>query len=187
LPHPVRKVGEQDAISTVGKCDSDDPPTLTVAGQFKSTRTIDVLEKLGIIAASEGINLVLIGNGWPILAGWKQEKGFVSEGEFQRALAKSTAVLIPYAHYWQSGVAFRALEVGVPVLGLEHEQLATMYGTGYVGIVPELSVEAVVAALRRVSTTPRDEWLQTFRKFRDWVVSEWMTAFRDDSTEGLSV
>ena len=63
-------------------------------------------------------------------------------------------MLIPYSHFYQSGVAVRALELGVPVIGPRHPFLIDLLGPDSPGFVdagnPARWADAIVRASARV-------------------------------------
>jgi glycosyltransferase involved in cell wall biosynthesis len=61
----------------------------------------------------------------------------MSEVEFAEELRRASALLLPYQHYFQSGVAIRAAELGVPVIGHRSPFLADLMGGDYPGFPPD--------------------------------------------------
>jgi hypothetical protein len=96
-----------------------------VLGQFKVDRDLEVLRQ---IAARLGNDFVLEvhGRGWPEIEGWSVNSRFVSETEFDRLMSTSAVVLIPYRHFFQSDIAVRCIELGVPFVGPRESSLADM-------------------------------------------------------------
>lgn len=97
------------------------PPTGTqriirVLGQYKIDRDTDGLRQLAASAPSDW-RLEIVGRGWPAIDGWNVRNEFVAEKAFDELIRTSHAVLIPYSRFYQSDVAVRALEWGVPVVG----------------------------------------------------------------------
>lgn len=92
---------------------------VTVLGQFKPSRNLDVLTDLAAGLEPDRYRLQIVGRGWPAVPGWTVTNRFVSESELDGVLAKSDAVVIPYRKYWQSGIAVRAIEHGAQVVGEE--------------------------------------------------------------------
>ena len=62
-------------------------------------------------------------------------EGFLTEEALDAALADAAVVLIPYSHFFQSGIAVRAVELGVPVAGPRHPFLADLLGGDWPGLV----------------------------------------------------
>jgi hypothetical protein len=112
-----------------------DRDVILVCGQYKPARDLRLLERLAAPLKDAGLRPVIRGRGWPQVAGWEVDEGFLSEDALDESLAESAAVLIPYAHFFQSGVAVRALELGVPVVGPRHEFLADLMGQDWPGLV----------------------------------------------------
>ncbi|UTT69585.1 hypothetical protein NMQ03_20870 [Arthrobacter sp. DNA4] len=53
---------------------------------------------------------------------------FVPEDELDQLIADSTVILIPYKRFFQSGIAIRALEHAVPVVGRSETSLGDLFG-----------------------------------------------------------
>jgi hypothetical protein len=121
LPRPVAGPGTSDVV--------------LVCGQYKPARDLHLLEQLAGPLRDRGLRPVIRGRGWPAVDGWEVHEGFLSEPALDAALAGSAVVLIPYAHFFQSGIAIRALELGVPVAGPRHPFLADLLGDGWPGLV----------------------------------------------------
>jgi hypothetical protein len=104
-------------------------PVIRVLGQFKADRDVAALERLAREGPGEW-TYEIVGRGWPAVAGWHVDARFVPEAEFEELLTTSSAVLIPYRRFFQSGVAVRAVELGTPVVGPADSSLADLLGTG---------------------------------------------------------
>lgn len=139
LPHPV--LPRPAPTSGVGD-------VVLVCGQYKPARDVGLLERIGGPLRERGFRPVVRGRGWPAVPGWDVEEGFLSEEALEASLAGSAAVLIPYAHFFQSGVAVRAVEVGTPVVGPRHPFLQELLGADWPGLAaadaPGAWVDAVV-------------------------------------------
>jgi hypothetical protein len=120
LPHPI--VASQNVRMKT------EVAVVRVLGQWKPDRDIALLSDL--VAHLPNIALEIVGRGWPAVAGWKVRNEFVTEEELDELVISSTVVLIPYQRYYQSGIAARALELAVPVVGRKKE-LASMTGDDY--------------------------------------------------------
>lgn len=120
LPHPLANLATAPAPS--------DPPFVRVLGQWKPDRDLALLESLAPLLPDT--RLEIVGRGWPPVAGWAVRDDFVSEDEMADLINTSSAVLIPYRRYYQSGVAARAIESAVPVIGTARE-LSSMTGASY--------------------------------------------------------
>lgn len=101
--------------------------TIRVLGQFKPDRDILMLNEFSK-RCSETWHLEITGRGWPKVHGWKVDSRFVSEDEFDSLLKGSSVLLIPYRRFYQSGVAIRAIELGVPFVGPRDSVLADIVG-----------------------------------------------------------
>ncbi|MCU1569015.1 MAG: hypothetical protein JWQ56_3952 [Pseudarthrobacter sp.] len=102
-------------------------PRVRVLGQYKPDRDVDLLERLSC-RLGPTCHLEIVGRDWPDVAGWRVDARFVSEGELDRLIRTSAAIVIPYTRFFQSGMAIRALEHGVPVVGRAETSLRDLYG-----------------------------------------------------------
>lgn len=152
---------------------------LTVAGQYKPSRTLNLLKELG--GQQDNIELVLAGTGWPLIPGWQVLDRFLSEDDLDSLIRNSDAVLLPYERYSQSAMAVRALGLGTPVIGVEHPQLRDIYGHGYRGAVKSLSGPEVLSAFAEVCSISRTHLIKrAFEKQAEWDLSwsEYLNASR---------
>lgn len=151
---------------------------LTVLGQWKPARDLAPLRALARIDGLAGRRRVL-GRGWPDLDGWAVQDRFVSETELTAAIASSACVLLPYARYFQSDIAMRCLELGVPVVGFRHPFLTSLYGEDWPGAVDGGNWMEAVDRVGRVDRSAilarrdlyRAECIDAWGKFADRVVS----------------
>ncbi len=123
LPHPMLPVG--DAVQ--GRTGGTGRPTVRVLGQYKPDRDVALLEELATRLTPK-YNLEIVGRGWPAVNGWTVDARFVSEGELDELIATSDAIIIPYKRFYQSGIAIRALEQAVPIVGRAGTSLRGLYG-----------------------------------------------------------
>lgn len=164
LPHPI-------GASEVPRA-APAAPVLRVLGQWKPDRDTDLLAAL--VPLLPGTHFEVVGRGWPEVSGWTVKDAFVSEEELDRLVSTSSAVLIPYQRYYQSGIAARALEAAVPVVG-RRKELAPMAGDQYPFLVDEpRSAEDWAVVVRSAMTSgvqqlelARDETMA--RSLQAWV------------------
>jgi hypothetical protein len=104
-----------------------DRKIIRVLGQYKPDRDIDAMRQLARDAPSSW-RLEIIGRNWPGIEGWEVTPDFVEESAFAHLIEESDAVLIPYTRFFQSGVAIRALEAGIPPVGPRDSSLAELLG-----------------------------------------------------------
>jgi hypothetical protein len=105
--------------------------------------------------------------------------GFVPEDQFDVILQTSNCVVIPYDLFFQSGVAVRCLELGVPVVARRHEHIIELFGHDWPGIVhdPTDWPDAIVRALA-IDTTA----IQARRAVvRSRVLREWSAVLGAES------
>jgi glycosyltransferase involved in cell wall biosynthesis len=155
-----------------------------VLGQFKPARDLEVMATIGPPLRAAGFLPVVAGRGWPEVAGWDVIDEFLSEADFVRLLTSSAAVLIPYAHYYQSGVALRALEHGTPVVGRATGFLEGVLGSNFSGAVevwddPSSWIAAVVRAVGGVA-----DQLQRASRFAAEGGAMWAGALRARVSSG---
>lgn len=135
---PARRESEPHVTST-GR------PAVRVLGQFKQDRDLEVLRSLASQFSSE-CDLEIVGRGWPAVDGWKVDSRFVSEQELDQLIRTSDAIVIPYKRFYQSGIAFRALEAGTPIVGRAATSLADLYGADSRLLVTEPTADSDLAA-----------------------------------------
>ncbi|MFI6492300.1 hypothetical protein [Streptomyces sp. NPDC050564] len=123
-----------------------------VLGQYKPDRDIELMESVARELPDE-VSLRVAGRGWPEVAGWSVDSRFISEGELETMLSgESTVVLVPYRRFFQSGIAMRALENLVPVVGPADSSLAAVFGS--LGTLPSSQEpQAWVRAIHRAFDT----------------------------------
>jgi hypothetical protein len=121
VPHPIR------AARRTVPTDKEDRSIVTVLGQYKADRDIPLLEWLATVLPPQA-RLQIVGRGWPTVNGWQVDARFIPEEEFDATIQQSSVVLIPYRRFYQSGVAIRALEQDVPVVGPRASVLSEIFG-----------------------------------------------------------
>ncbi|MFC7673171.1 glycosyltransferase [Mycolicibacterium sp. GCM10028919] len=135
VPHPIRL--RQTAAGRPVRTRAA-RPVVRVLGQYKETRSMTALAGLGA-HASTFCDLEIHGMGWPGVPGWTVSDRFVPEHDFARLVEKSDCIVIPYDSFYQSGVAVRCLESGVPLIAPRHEHIEQLYGVDWAGIVEDAS------------------------------------------------
>jgi hypothetical protein len=162
VPHPVCL-----APSRTGEplCRTVSRPVVRVLGQYKHTRSLTALSAIADQAAGS-CELEIHGRGWPYVPGWAVTDQFVPEHEFTALVESSDCVVIPYDSFFQSGVAVRCFEAGVPVVAPQHEQIAQLYGDDWVGAVADSS-DWYAAVLRALGADAAE-----IRSRHDWVAGE---------------
>jgi glycosyltransferase involved in cell wall biosynthesis len=161
-------------LSLPAKADPEEPVpsasnTVLVAGQYKPTRDVDLLRRIGPQLRATGRTPVILGRGWPRISGWDVTDRFLSESELDQVIASAGAVLLPYQRYWQSGIAVRALEAGVPIVGASTPFLRDLMGDDDSGLVEatghtEAWLAAVNSALARSKGQSKSARLSYQRK-----------------------
>lgn len=131
LPHPI--IASSDTRKTPAKS------VVRVLGQWKPDRDVDLLSQLAVLLPS--FDKEIVGRRWPAVTGWRVHDAFASEEELDRLISTSSAVLIPYQRFYQSGIAARAIEAAVPVVGRRPE-LSSMTGPEYPFLVDPTATAA---------------------------------------------
>lgn len=165
--HPFNQVSAV-THAPEGKC------KVRVLGQYKFARDLSVLvELVEAVQAGDEYDCVfeIYGRGWPEVPGWIVHDNFLPERDFNDVLATSDCIVIPYSHFFQSGVAVRALENLVPVIGPRHEHIESLYGTKWPGLVDDETNWS--AALRSVLRKPQDDLTQAAVSYQTKVDHSW--------------
>ncbi|KQQ00911.1 MULTISPECIES: hypothetical protein [unclassified Rathayibacter] len=121
LPHPILEPDAATRSQHTGR------PVVRVLGQYKRDRDLLALEQIALDLAGSA-DLQIRGRRWPAVAGWSVDARFVPEAELEDLLRTSSAIVIPYRNFFQSGIAVRALEAGTPVVGPRDSSLVEMLG-----------------------------------------------------------
>lgn len=163
LPHPIGEPTTTPRSDNAGKS----TPVVRVLGQYKAGRDIAALQEISR-NLGEAVRLEIVGKGWPPVTGWAVNPNFVPEAQLVELISSSNAIIIPYARFYQSNIAMRALESAVPVVGPANSSLADIYGVGSLLLVgPRVSwSQAVINALRQDPSElnrVRDSWLKSSR------------------------
>jgi hypothetical protein len=131
LPHPI--------IASLSKRQVPARKVLRVLGQWKPDRDVDLLAQLAGLLPN--VDREIVGRRWPAVEGWRVHDAFASEEELDVLIGTSSAVLIPYQRFYQSGIAARAIEAAVPVVGRRPE-LSSMTGADYPFLVDAAATAA---------------------------------------------
>lgn len=128
--HPIAS-----ARSVTSSANRSELAAIRVMGQFKAARTLNPLNQIADSSSMRLFKLEIHGSKWPAVPGWEVSGVFVLEDEFDRLVRTANCVVIPYSHFFQSGVAVRCLEAGVPIVAPRHEHIEGLYGIDWPGIV----------------------------------------------------
>ena len=149
LPHPV-----VPRDRTPPAPPADRRRVVRVLGQYKPDRDLVLLAAIGSRLGGTH-RLEIVGRRWPAVEGWTVTDGFVAEECLDDLMATADAVLVPYARFFQSGIAIRALELGTPAVGPAGSSMADLYpDTRYLG---DGSVESWCAAIEAATSADRAE------------------------------
>ena len=187
LPHPMLPASVAADVPGPGQ-GADDRPRIRVLGQYKADRDVGLLEALaGRLGSS--YRLEVVGRGWPDIRGWNVDARFVSEAELDALIATSGAILIPYKRFYQSGIAVRALERAVPIVGRAGTSLRELYGPQSRLLVPddgsgpgaEPEVEAWAAAIEHALDQGKTEAALAAKRFHELAAEGWASLGRGRS------
>jgi hypothetical protein len=131
VPHPI--------IASSLRREIPQRTVLRVLGQWKPDRDIELLARLADLLPE--FDKEIVGRRWPAVPGWRVLDAFASEEELDRLIRTSSAVVIPYQRFYQSGIAARAIEAAVPVVGRRPE-LSSMTGSEYPFLVDATATPA---------------------------------------------
>jgi hypothetical protein len=169
VPHPILRRDEV-AQHKAERCGPTKNPVIGVFGQYKPARDLDLLERLAARWASDGWKGKIFGRGWPQIPGWEVQSRFLSEAELAQRVAEVDVALIPYRHYYQSGIAIRAVEAGTPIVGLANPFLEELLGSAYPGLVASDDDSGWVEGIRRTlaaTTSAEDPSSQIAERWTD--------------------
>jgi glycosyltransferase involved in cell wall biosynthesis len=164
-PHPMRAPNPGNTVPN--------SRSVLVLGQYKPARDLDAMATIAPSLRAGGWNPTVAGRGWPPIPGWRAIDRFVSEVEFHELLGSAAVVLLPYKYYFQSGVALRALEAGVPVVGRNTGFLTSILGSNFPGAVddwddPSSWLAAVEAAAYAPAAQMRSAAAYSSRGAAEW-------------------
>ncbi|MEV7998818.1 hypothetical protein QMY03_21000 [Arthrobacter sp. KFRI-F3372] len=154
-----------------------------VLGQYKEDRDVDLLRVLAEQLGKK-YHFEIVGRGWPPVTGWKVDARFVSEDELDELIATSGAIIIPYKRFYQSGIAIRALEKAVPIVGRAQTNLRDLYGPRSRLLVEEdgktrgVTVEAWVSAIEFALEHGRAESVLAAKLFHEDAARGWASLVR---------
>ena len=130
------------------------PTTVSVCGQWKPVRDLAILSDLGPAISSRGLSPVVVGRGWPPVAGWEVRDTFLSEAALDDQIRRSACLLIPYTRFFQSDIAVRAVELGTPVVGPRQPFLEDLLGPSWPGLVGSSEPREWLRAIGEVTRAP---------------------------------
>jgi glycosyltransferase involved in cell wall biosynthesis len=166
-PHPMRKPATGSSISARRR--------VLVLGQYKPARDLDVMATIAPALRADDWEPTVAGRGWPAIPGWTVIDRFLTEAEFLELLGSSAAVLLPYRYYFQSGVALRALEAGVPVVGRQTGFLTSIFGSDFPGAVDNWNEPAAWLAAVVAADSARSDQIRSATDYSVRGTAEWAT------------
>lgn len=180
LPHPMLPVDDAVQERAVGT----GRPTVRVLGQYKPDRDVALLEELATKLTPK-YNLEIVGRGWPAVKGWTVDARFVTESELDELIATSDAIIIPYKRFYQSGIAIRALEQAVPIVGRAGTSLRGLYGPQSRLLVTEsgeqrdTSIDSWLRAIEHAVDQGRTEAALAGKLFHADASRDWAALYRN--------
>jgi hypothetical protein len=168
LPHPliVADGGDQG--------DDSDHGVIRVLGQYKPDRDLSLLAQLSRGHLSDAYRLEILGPGWPAIPGWHVTDRFLAEDELDQALRGSAVVLVPYRRFYQSGIAIRCMELGVPFVAPRVGSTIELMGADAPTLVPfEATSSAWSYAIQQAMNTPQEVVIQRATALQARAVQEW--------------
>lgn len=177
VPHPMLPPAGAARDATIGG-QSGKRPRVRVLGQYKADRDIDLLKSLARRLGPK-CDLDIVGRGWPPVEGWHVDARFVPEDELEELIVSSDTIVIPYKRFYQSGIAMRALEHGVPIVGRVGTSLEKLYGpqsrllVAADHVLPGQEVEAWAAAIEYAMGQGRTETALAAKLFHEEASESW--------------
>lgn len=172
IPHPILEPAAPQSSAM------PEPPIIRVFGQYKPDRDLKSLEAVGRALTGSAV-LEVHGRGWPEVDGWQVVSRFVEEERLNELMTESSVIVIPYKNFFQSGIAIRSLELGVPFVGPEASVLAEMVDRESALLVkeggPDLWVDAILHAIKSGKREAKDagtRWRElNVAAWSDWIRS----------------
>ncbi|OAE00156.1 hypothetical protein A6A22_00935 [Arthrobacter sp. OY3WO11] len=177
VPHPMLPPAGAAQDPAFGG-QSGKRPRVRVLGQYKADRDIDLLKSLAGRLGPK-CDLDIVGRGWPPVEGWHVDARFVPEDELEELIVSSDTIVIPYKRFYQSGIAMRALEHGVPIVGRVGTSLEKLYGAQSRLLVaadqmlPGQEVEAWATAVEYAMGQGRTETVLAAKLFHEEASESW--------------
>lgn len=99
-----------------------------VLGQYKVDRDLDALRQIAADHSGE-VSYEIYGRGWPQVEGWEVNSAYLEEARLNELIESSDVVVVPYRRFYQSGIAFRCIELGTPIVGPGESSLDDVFGS----------------------------------------------------------
>ncbi|MBF4633040.1 glycosyltransferase [Agreia pratensis] len=167
LPHPILPIIEQS--STTHESASG---TIRVLGQFKKDRDLGALAAISEALRGE-FDLQIVGRGWPSVQGWSVDSRFADESELDELIQSSTAVVVPYRRFYQSGISIRCLEQGTAVVAPGQDFLVEILGEGAAGLVEGDARANWIDGVRRAIDAGPAPVITAAHKWHQTCLREW--------------
>lgn len=168
VPHPMR-------APKMPTGDTSTRNRVLVMGQFKPARDLDAMAAIAPALRAGGWELTVAGRGWPQIAGWRVIDHFLTEDEFHELLRSAAAVLLPYRYYFQSGVALRALEAGIPIVGRQTGFITSILGADFPGAVDNWDDPGAWSAAVHAAANSADRQITSAAAYSSRGLTGWQT------------
>ncbi len=165
LPHPIRSPRSLPKVKLARPC-------VRVLGQFKSDRDLGALSQVARNLGSTA-DLEITGRGWPSIIGWSTDPRFVSETELDSLITGASVVVIPYAKFFQSGIAIRCAELGTPVVGPRGSSLGDLLGPDSSLLAARDEHDCWSRAVFYAVAEGQDEFITSVRNYHDRCILAW--------------
>jgi GT2 family glycosyltransferase len=157
-------------------------PVVRVLGRCKNERNLEILRE--IAANCKGPRFEITGKNWPAIDGWAVTSSFVDEATFDGLISTSDCIVIPYERFYQSDLATRALEHGVPIVAPSQSQTRFLFGVDYEGLVEGGS--SWPNAVNSVLNSPALNLGARYAAVVEEIASAWAELLWSSSAQGLS-
>lgn len=171
LPHPIRSPRSlpKDTLSR---------PCVRVLGQYKIDRDLAALSQIASNLSATA-DLEITGRGWPSIIGWHTDPRFVSETELDSLIAGASVVVIPYAKFFQSGIAIRCAELGTPVVGPRGSSLGDLLGPDSSLLAARDEHDSWSRAVFYAVADGQEEFIASVRNYHERCIIAWAKYARE--------
>ena len=164
-PHPIKTGVKQHPA--YGR-------TISIIGQYKQARDIQLVEELGAQLKAKGFETKIWGRGWPTsLSNWEVNSRFLSEAELDEVIIESRLVVLPYSFFFQSGIAIRALELGRISVAIDNSFMRELFGQSSSNLVSGFEIENWTNAVINSYKISEEEIATIRQKYTSHVDAIW--------------
>lgn len=164
-PHPIKTTVHQHQATGM---------TISIVGQYKQARDIQLIEELGERLTAKGYKTKIWGRGWPTsLSHWEVNSRFLSESELDQVIIDSRLIVLPYSFFFQSGIAIRALELGRLSVSIDNSFMRELFGQSSPNIVDGLELDNWTNAVMNSCKISEEEIAVIRQKYTSHVDEIW--------------